>query len=293
MSQPFDFYHIWLGIPPEEQPPNHYRLLGITLLESDREVIVIAAQRQMAHLKTFALGTRADISQQLLNELARAKLCLLDPRRKAKYDANLRARLAPRSGMAGPGGTPPADRPQSSGAASAHPPRTWVIGSAPECNLVVALPAVSRHHCRLTSATQGCFLEDLGSANGTFLNGRKITASILVCRSDTIRLGRSVPMPWPRETPPCSARLIRIGAGPDNDVVLDLPMISWRHAFIRLKDGRATLEDLGSTNGTAVGSRGNKIQRARLHPKDLVYLGSYRIPANELLAMARRSTEQK
>ena len=29
-----DPYHVWLGIPPEEQPPNHYRLLGIASLRA-------------------------------------------------------------------------------------------------------------------------------------------------------------------------------------------------------------------------------------------------------------------
>ena len=35
----FDPYHKWLGIPPKDQPPNHYRLLGLSLFESDPEVI--------------------------------------------------------------------------------------------------------------------------------------------------------------------------------------------------------------------------------------------------------------
>jgi hypothetical protein len=29
MAGPFDPYHRWLGIPPQEQPPNHYRLLAL------------------------------------------------------------------------------------------------------------------------------------------------------------------------------------------------------------------------------------------------------------------------
>ena len=33
----FDPYHKWLGILPEEQPPNHYRLLGIVDFESDED----------------------------------------------------------------------------------------------------------------------------------------------------------------------------------------------------------------------------------------------------------------
>ena len=39
MSDQFDPYHVWLGIPPEEQPPSHYRLLGLRPLEADGDVI--------------------------------------------------------------------------------------------------------------------------------------------------------------------------------------------------------------------------------------------------------------
>ena len=52
----FDPYYRWLAIPPEEQPPTLYRLLGVQPFESDPEVIAIAADRQMAHIKTFAAG---------------------------------------------------------------------------------------------------------------------------------------------------------------------------------------------------------------------------------------------
>ena len=48
MSESFDPYHVWLGIPPSEQPPHYYRLLGIPLYETDPVVITTAAQRQMA-----------------------------------------------------------------------------------------------------------------------------------------------------------------------------------------------------------------------------------------------------
>jgi hypothetical protein len=48
MTMSFDPYHKWLGIPSREQPPNHYRLLGISLFESDPDVIDAAANRQMA-----------------------------------------------------------------------------------------------------------------------------------------------------------------------------------------------------------------------------------------------------
>jgi hypothetical protein len=53
MAAAFDPYHRWLGIPPADQPPNHYRLLAINLFEDDAEVIEHAADRQMAHLRSF------------------------------------------------------------------------------------------------------------------------------------------------------------------------------------------------------------------------------------------------
>lgn len=86
MTRAFDPYHRWLAIPPEEQPPNHYRLLGLPLFEVDPDVVETAADRQMAHLRTFQGGANGAFSQKLLNEVAAAKLCLLDASKKAVYD---------------------------------------------------------------------------------------------------------------------------------------------------------------------------------------------------------------
>jgi WD40 repeat protein len=88
----FDPYHKWLGIPREEQPPNHYRLLGLSLFETDLEVIDAAANRQMAYLQGCATGTHSLLSQRLLNEVASARLCLLTPEKKATYDARVRSK---------------------------------------------------------------------------------------------------------------------------------------------------------------------------------------------------------
>jgi len=76
MSESFDPYRKWLGIPPDEQPPDHYRLLGIAPFETDREVIQNAADRQMGHVRRFQAGPYAVACQKLLNELAAARLCL-------------------------------------------------------------------------------------------------------------------------------------------------------------------------------------------------------------------------
>src|SRR5690349_1434278 len=94
MEENFDPFHKWLGIPPREQPPNHYRLLGVVLFEADLEVIESAADRQMTHVRTFQSGRYSAQSQQVLNSLSAAKICLLKPEQKAKYDDSLRAQLA-------------------------------------------------------------------------------------------------------------------------------------------------------------------------------------------------------
>ncbi len=90
----FDPYHKWLGIAPKDQPPNHYRLLAIDLFESDPEVIDAGANRQMAYLQQRATGEHVTLSQKLLNEIAAARLCLLNPKQKAEYDSAVREAIA-------------------------------------------------------------------------------------------------------------------------------------------------------------------------------------------------------
>ena len=88
-----DPLHKWLGIPPSEQPPHHYRLLGIDLFESDSDVIDSGAQRQMSHVRTYALGPNKEASQTLLNQLAAARVALLNPATKKQYDQILRQEI--------------------------------------------------------------------------------------------------------------------------------------------------------------------------------------------------------
>ncbi len=94
MNDSFDAYYEWLGIPPAEQPPHHYRLLGVGLFEENSGAIANAADRQMGHLRGFATGKHSQLSQKLLNEVASARVCLLNPEKKATYDAQLRKKLA-------------------------------------------------------------------------------------------------------------------------------------------------------------------------------------------------------
>ncbi|MEX2093880.1 MAG: hypothetical protein WD971_14435 [Pirellulales bacterium] len=94
MAETFDPYYVWLGIAPDEQPADHYRLLGLRAFEANADVIDHAADRQMAHLRSFSTGKRAALAQRLLNEISAARICLHDADAKAKYDDQLRAAKA-------------------------------------------------------------------------------------------------------------------------------------------------------------------------------------------------------
>ncbi|HUE69357.1 MAG TPA: LamG-like jellyroll fold domain-containing protein [Pirellulaceae bacterium] len=89
MPNGFDPYYEWLGIPPKEQPPHHYRLLGIQLFESHPNVIQKAVDRHVIFLKTLQNGPRSALSQELINRITAASICLLSPDKKAVYDAQL------------------------------------------------------------------------------------------------------------------------------------------------------------------------------------------------------------
>jgi len=95
MAESFNPYHKWLGIPRNQLPPNHYRLLGIDPFESDPDVIEAAADQRSAHLRTFRTGKHAEISEKLLADVAAAKVCLLRPEAKAEYDADLKEKMPP------------------------------------------------------------------------------------------------------------------------------------------------------------------------------------------------------
>jgi hypothetical protein len=110
MTEKFDPYYKWLGIPPRDQPPHHYRLLGIELFETDRDVIDAAANRVMAYLKDLAAGDEAEYSQSLLNEVSRARICLLNKEKKKTYDKELRADLKSK-GVVEPKAGKPAAKP--------------------------------------------------------------------------------------------------------------------------------------------------------------------------------------
>jgi hypothetical protein len=64
-----------------------------------------------------------------------------------------------------------------------------VIGSAPGSDILVNDPTVSRRHAVLRKIAGRCEVADLGSTNGTFVNGRKVTGASALADHDVVRLG--------------------------------------------------------------------------------------------------------
>jgi pSer/pThr/pTyr-binding forkhead associated (FHA) protein len=64
------------------------------------------------------------------------------------------------------------------------------MGRAPRADFVVDAALVSRVHCRFTSSDRGHLeIEDLGSTNGTFVNGRKVN-KLALSDGDKLTIGR-------------------------------------------------------------------------------------------------------
>src|SRR5689334_13668489 len=57
-------------------------------------------------------------------------------------------------------------------------------------------PEVSRHHMRLTRGAGGFTLEDLGSTNGTFVNGQRLTGARPLRGGDMVGLGETVTLAY-------------------------------------------------------------------------------------------------
>jgi DNA-binding response OmpR family regulator len=63
-----------------------------------------------------------------------------------------------------------------------------IIGRGKDSGLVVPDRQVSRHHARIRRTDRGYLLEDLGSKNGTHLNGTEVTDGVLLQDGDEIQI---------------------------------------------------------------------------------------------------------
>jgi uncharacterized membrane protein YdfJ with MMPL/SSD domain/pSer/pThr/pTyr-binding forkhead associated (FHA) protein len=198
--------------------------------------------------------------------------------------------------------------------------RPLVVGRQ-GADLTIDDPELSRRHAVLRPVDGGVEVQDLGSTNGTFVDGRRIDGTEVVRDGGTVQIGSSditiEPDPSPAAAPaaqgtpaaeappapsggprtvlrmthgtapgtmiPVGTEPFVIGRGESGMGMLDGdPELSRQHAQISKVDGKVVVEDLGSTNGTFV--NGNRIAAPTvLKPGDSLYLGT---TALELLDFA-------
>jgi predicted component of type VI protein secretion system len=65
----------------------------------------------------------------------------------------------------------------------------FLIGRGADCNLRLAVSAISRHHCLLRFQGAEATLSDLGSSNGTFVNDKRVRSQVALHTGDEIRVG--------------------------------------------------------------------------------------------------------
>ncbi|MBI4616623.1 MAG: FHA domain-containing protein [Planctomycetes bacterium] len=134
------------------------------------------------------------------------------------------------------------------------------IGRHPSNRLVIDSPSASSHHARIGYADGAFHLEDLGSTNGTEVNGEKvegkrrlehgdrieIAGEVLVFRSsarerpESLRRERFVLLPFAKGAEPLRLQgpSFAIGREEGNDLVLPSKKVSVRHALLVERDGR-------------------------------------------------------
>jgi TPR repeat protein/pSer/pThr/pTyr-binding forkhead associated (FHA) protein len=182
------------------------------------------------------------------------------------------------------------------------PKQTWTIGSDPSCDIVIENKTVSGKHCQLTVDGTQLTLTEFGSTNGTFVDGQRLQGSMVVSRASRITLGTSLAVPWPKslqavssasslpsapaaEAPAKAQQVITLGRASDNTIVLTDSNVSQNHAQLIQSNEGMVLEDLGSTNGTSVGTVENKISRVGIRNNDTIFLGSTAYQVSALLAL--------
>lgn len=140
-----------------------------------------------------------------------------------------------------------------------------VLGRDPACDLPIQDERVSWQQLRIELRDGTPLLTDLGSSNGTYLDGVRLdNTSQSIAREAIIQFGSI--RARVREVEPATAtgrgrfrrvplrgEIVRIGRAPDNDLVLDEPNVSWHHAELRLGNP-PELIDRGSRNGTRIGN---------------------------------------
>ena len=67
-----------------------------------------------------------------------------------------------------------------------------VVGRSPEAEITIDDPYASEFHARVGIQDERIMVHDLGSTNGTYVNGRRVSAPTTVSRGDTVQIGKTI-----------------------------------------------------------------------------------------------------
>ncbi|HYU59321.1 MAG TPA: FHA domain-containing protein [Solirubrobacterales bacterium] len=165
------------------------------------------------------------------------------------------------------------------------------LGRGDDNDVVLGDERASRHHARIRRSDGSFAIEDLGSRNGTYLNGERLDGESRPLEpGDSIGIGdQKLRFLGGQETRIASRELpvigiqkvvfegerLSIGRDPVNDVVLADPNVSRFHAEV-VRDGDAVeLTDLGSRNGTRL--NGELATTGALQAGTEIGIGPYRL----------------
>lgn len=167
--------------------------------------------------------------------------------------------------------------------------RTVTLGRDIKNDIVIDNSSISRNHAIITLVGDEYRLQDNNSLNGVFVNGRKVEFEVITPR-DRITIGTEYTLDWSRiekafrvkgkaaDPGRLSGPSISIGRDPGNDIVIDDPIVSRKHARIYQNEitgggTRYYIEDLDSRNGVFM--NGEKITSCQISPQDRITLGNH------------------
>ena len=67
--------------------------------------------------------------------------------------------------------------------------KTWLIGRKAPCDIILNDESISRKHAQIVETSEGFYLSDLHSANGTFVNGYRLYGETRIYEEDKLQFG--------------------------------------------------------------------------------------------------------
>jgi len=161
----------------------------------------------------------------------------------------------------------------------------WLLGSASHCQIRVDDPACDKEQARIIADKEGFLVEPCSAGVPTFLNQRALLGTIDLHDGDSIafgkcrmtfvarQLGRTREPDGPSGSVALGSRTVIGRSDQDLDLALDHPNVSLRHAMIERDDRAATLQDLGTEQGTFV--NGKRVRTTALAIGDIIDIGPF------------------